>query len=139
MSRKRRMPAEQGLSFLDCICCGFGAVILMFMIVNHASRQTAQRGNEELIAKIDAREEAQKLGVRYSEIPIRPVFDAVNGADPETAKSRIEFAKLTPLYPNERLRLETESHLLTGFLGSHLASIRQQLRGSDLFFAATKP
>jgi 2-polyprenyl-3-methyl-5-hydroxy-6-metoxy-1,4-benzoquinol methylase len=33
----------------------------------------------------------------------------------------------------------TESHLLEGFLGSHLASIRQQLRGSDLFFAASKP
>ncbi len=33
----------------------------------------------------------------------------------------------------------TESHLLAGFLGPHLASIRQQLRGSDLFFAASKP
>jgi 2-polyprenyl-3-methyl-5-hydroxy-6-metoxy-1,4-benzoquinol methylase len=33
----------------------------------------------------------------------------------------------------------TESHLLAGFLGTHLASIRQQLRGSDLFFAASKP
>ena len=33
----------------------------------------------------------------------------------------------------------TESHLLGGFLGSHLASVRQQLRGSDLFFAASKP
>jgi SAM-dependent methyltransferase len=33
----------------------------------------------------------------------------------------------------------TESHLLAGFLGSHLASVRQQLRGSDLFFAASKP
>ena len=33
----------------------------------------------------------------------------------------------------------TESHLLTGFLGVHLASIRQELQGSDLFFAASKP
>ena len=33
----------------------------------------------------------------------------------------------------------TESHLLAGFLGPHLASVRQQLRGSDLFFAASKP
>lgn len=32
----------------------------------------------------------------------------------------------------------TESHLLSGFLGRHLASVRQQLRGSDLFFAASK-
>jgi transcription termination factor Rho len=40
-------------------------------------------------------------------------LDAVNGADPEKSKSRIEFTKLTPLYPQERLRLETEPHILT--------------------------
>jgi transcription termination factor Rho len=39
--------------------------------------------------------------------------ESINGLDPEAAKSRPEFTKLTPLYPNERLRLETESHLLT--------------------------
>jgi transcription termination factor Rho len=39
--------------------------------------------------------------------------DSINGQDPETAKSRPEFMKLTPLYPNERLRLETEPHKLT--------------------------
>nr|WP_245645740.1 transcription termination factor Rho [Pseudonocardia acaciae] len=39
--------------------------------------------------------------------------DTINGLDPEQAKNRPEFTKLTPLYPNERLRLETESHKLT--------------------------
>jgi transcription termination factor Rho len=39
--------------------------------------------------------------------------ETINGLDPEQAKNRPEFTKLTPLYPNERLRLETESHLLT--------------------------
>jgi transcription termination factor Rho len=40
-------------------------------------------------------------------------LDTVNGRDPEQAKNRIEFTKLTPLYPQERLRLETEPHILT--------------------------
>ena len=40
-------------------------------------------------------------------------LDTVNGVDPEQAKSRPEFTKLTPLYPQDRLRLETEPHLLT--------------------------
>ncbi len=40
-------------------------------------------------------------------------LDSVNGLEPEQAKNRPEFTKLTPLYPNDRLRLETESHLLT--------------------------
>jgi transcription termination factor Rho len=40
-------------------------------------------------------------------------LDTVNGLEPEQAKNRPEFTKLTPLYPQERLRLETEPHLLT--------------------------
>ncbi|HEU5470008.1 MAG TPA: transcription termination factor Rho [Actinophytocola sp.] len=39
--------------------------------------------------------------------------ESINGLDPDAAKSRPEFTKLTPLYPNERLRLETEPHVLT--------------------------
>ena len=39
--------------------------------------------------------------------------DSVNGLDPEVAKKRPEFHKLTPLYPNERLRLETTPNKLT--------------------------
>ena len=34
-------------------------------------------------------------------------LDTVNGGDPEAARKRPEFNKLTPLYPNQRLRLET--------------------------------
>ncbi|MGH3992223.1 MAG: Rho termination factor N-terminal domain-containing protein, partial [Pseudonocardiaceae bacterium] len=39
--------------------------------------------------------------------------DTINGLDAEEAKHRPEFTKLTPLYPNERLRLETEQHQMT--------------------------
>ncbi|MER7438981.1 transcription termination factor Rho, partial [Pseudonocardia alni] len=39
--------------------------------------------------------------------------DSINGRDPEAARNRPEFTKLTPLYPNERLRLETDPTQLT--------------------------
>ena len=39
--------------------------------------------------------------------------DTVNGADPSTAQNRPHFSKLTPLYPNQRLRLETDPKILT--------------------------
>ncbi|MGQ0840474.1 transcription termination factor Rho [Actinokineospora sp.] len=39
--------------------------------------------------------------------------ETINGLEPDAAKNRPEFTKLTPLYPNERLRLETEPHILT--------------------------
>ena len=40
-------------------------------------------------------------------------LDTVNGHSPEEARNRVEFTKLTPLYPQERLRLETEPHIFT--------------------------
>jgi transcription termination factor Rho len=40
-------------------------------------------------------------------------LDTVNGGPVEEAKNRPDFTKLTPLYPNERLRLETTSDRLT--------------------------
>lgn len=40
-------------------------------------------------------------------------LDTVNGKPVEEAKKRPDFTKLTPLYPNERLRLETTTEKLT--------------------------
>ena len=40
-------------------------------------------------------------------------IDSVNGLTPELAAQRPEFAKLTPLYPNQRLRLETTKENIT--------------------------
>ncbi|MCI4675034.1 transcription termination factor Rho [Candidatus Mycolicibacterium alkanivorans] len=40
-------------------------------------------------------------------------LDSVNGGPVEAAKNRPEFGKLTPLYPNQRLRLETTPEKLT--------------------------
>jgi transcription termination factor Rho len=40
-------------------------------------------------------------------------LDTVNGGPVEDAKKRPEFGKMTPLYPNQRLRLETTPDMLT--------------------------
>ncbi|PGH44791.1 transcription termination factor Rho [Micromonospora sediminicola] len=49
--------------------------------------------------------------------PGRPVplerLDGINGVPPEQARRRRDFYQLTPVYPRERLRLETEPHILT--------------------------
>jgi transcription termination factor Rho len=56
-------------------------------------------------------------------------IDAVNGADPEVAKNRVEFSKLTPLYPSERLRLETGPENLIGRVIDIAAPIGKGQRG----------
>jgi transcription termination factor Rho len=37
-------------------------------------------------------------------------IDAVNGADPELARDRVNFDDLTPVFPSEQLHLEREDH-----------------------------
>ena len=56
-------------------------------------------------------------------------LDTVNGGDPERAKGRPEFSKLTPLYPQERLRLETDQKNLTTRVIDLVAPIGKGQRG----------
>jgi transcription termination factor Rho len=55
--------------------------------------------------------------------------DSINGADPEQARNRPEFAKLTPLYPQERLKLETAPNQLMGRIIDLLAPVGKGQRG----------
>ena len=57
---------------------------------------------------------ATKDGERKEKFNPLVRLDTINGGDPEKAKNRIEFGKLTPLYPQERLKLETTPTQLTG-------------------------
>ncbi|MFM7145271.1 MAG: transcription termination factor Rho [Actinomycetales bacterium] len=56
-------------------------------------------------------------------------IDSVNGSDLEAARNRPEFSKLTPLYPQERLRLETEPGNLTTRVIDLVAPIGKGQRG----------
>ncbi len=55
--------------------------------------------------------------------------ESVNGADPDAARGRVEFGKLTPLYPAQRLRLETESSNMTTRIIDLVAPIGKGQRG----------
>ncbi|MFE7469317.1 transcription termination factor Rho [Streptomyces sp. NPDC057499] len=56
-------------------------------------------------------------------------LDSVNGMAPETGRGRPEFQKLTPLYPQDRLRLETDSNVLTTRIIDLVAPIGKGQRG----------
>ncbi|GAA1741915.1 transcription termination factor Rho [Microbacterium paludicola] len=55
--------------------------------------------------------------------------DSVNGLSVEDAANRVEFSKLTPLYPQERLRLETAPEKLTQRIIDLVAPIGKGQRG----------
>ena len=55
--------------------------------------------------------------------------DSVNQDTPENARTRVEFGKMTPLYPQERLRLETEPGNLVTRVIDLVAPIGKGQRG----------
>ena len=56
-------------------------------------------------------------------------IDSVNGQTGEQAAARVEFGKLTPLYPQSRLRLETESNKLSTRIIDLVSPIGKGQRG----------
>jgi transcription termination factor Rho len=89
---------------------------------------------------------AKKLGLRKGDVvtgairqsregdrkeKFNPVvrIDTINGADPEKARTRPEFGKLTPLYPQERMRLETTPNVMTTRLIDIVAPVGKGQRG----------
>jgi transcription termination factor Rho len=56
-------------------------------------------------------------------------LDTINGMQPEEARNRVEFSKLVPLYPQERLRLETLPNVLTTRVIDLISPIGKGQRG----------
>jgi transcription termination factor Rho len=55
--------------------------------------------------------------------------EMINGVDPETARKRPSFDQLTPIFPNEQVKLETEPNLLHTRLVDLIAPIGRGQRG----------
>ncbi len=84
-------------------------------INNNLVRRCGLRAGDAVIGQVRANGQGHSHGngrnrQRYNQL-VR--VDSINGMTVEEAKQRPEFHKLTPLYPNQRLRLETEPNILT--------------------------
>ncbi len=81
----------------------------VYVSMNMVRRYGLRRGNAITGAVKVPREGSENQGGGNQRQKFNPMvrLDTVNGGDPELAKKRPEFSKLTPLYPNQRLRLET--------------------------------
>lgn len=51
MSRRKRDVEVFGLSFLDCICCGFGAIVLLLVLSKSAEPTISDQTTQELAAR----------------------------------------------------------------------------------------
>ncbi|MDA2894817.1 transcription termination factor Rho [Mycolicibacterium sp. BiH015] len=75
-------------------------------------RKNGLRRGDAVTGAVRVAKEGEQANQRQKFNPLVRL-DTVNGKPVEEAKKRPEFTKLTPLYPNQRLRLETSGDKLT--------------------------
>ncbi|MDM7830885.1 transcription termination factor Rho [Cellulomonas edaphi] len=102
----------------------------VYVSLNQVKKSGLRRGDAITGAVRQPREgDLAQQGNRPSKVNALVRLDSVNGLDPEQARTRPEFSKLTPLYPQERLRLETEATRLTPRVIDIVAPIGKGQRG----------
>ena len=98
---KRRKLTVFSLSFLDCICCGLGAIVLLFMIVNCQNTAQRQRVTEELASETN-RWELEVLVGRRDLVQARNTLDEITA---ELAKTEGLSRKILQAFSEKRLEL----------------------------------
>jgi len=85
------------------------------------------RKGDAIVGSIKQPREGEQQGRQKYNALVK--VDSVNGLSVDDAANRVEFGKLTPLYPQERLRLETAPEKLTQRIIDLVAPIGKGQRG----------
>lgn len=92
------------MSFLDCICCGFGAVILLFMIINAQATRATDAPTQRLMAEVSK--------LQYEILDKRKDFvlakNTIEELENERAQAATEIEQITALI--EKLKIEMAKH-----------------------------
>ncbi|WP_298418298.1 transcription termination factor Rho [Brevibacterium sp.] len=92
-------------------------------------RKNGLRKGDAVAGAIRQPRENEHRGGKREKFDALVRLDSVNGLTVDDARSRVEFSKLTPLYPQERLRLETTSKLHSTRLIDLITPIGKGQRG----------
>jgi hypothetical protein len=77
MARRRRSFSTFNLSFLDIMSCGFGAVVLVFLIIDHSIEVESRELNVDLLSEVNLLEEDIREG-RENMVRLRNDLDSVD-------------------------------------------------------------
>ncbi|MDA9368373.1 hypothetical protein N9R27_02640 [Flavobacteriaceae bacterium] len=79
MARRKRATSTFNLSFLDVMSCGFGAVVLVFLVIDHSVEVESQRQNTDVLSEINLLE----IDIRDGEAGLVALRNAVSSTDLE--------------------------------------------------------
>jgi len=123
---KRRTTQTLSLSFIDAVLCGFGAVILLFLVLSHNSLQGRRDATENLQQQVDALRR-QVLSAREQAAILQSSLDK---AAAERARLAAQAAKLTENIAGRRYALaELETDRIAR--EQHLNRLKADLKSRD--------
>src|SRR5215471_14273775 len=103
MSARRRTVEVFTLSFLDCICCGFGAVILFYTILSAHAGVQARHSTDELQAEVNRMEEQVQAGSRNLVV----LHNQIERTESETASDETRTRSVASSLQDRREELST--------------------------------
>jgi hypothetical protein len=105
MASRRRTVEVFTLSFLDCICCGFGAVILFYTIVSAQAGVQGTRSTDVLKAEVNRLEDQVQAGSRNLVV----LHNQIEKAESETASDETRVRSLASTLESQREQVSTFS------------------------------
>lgn len=103
MARRRRETEVFSMSFLDCMSCGFGAVILFFMIINSQVRRETEAPTE--LMGETTRLEFEILNQRKNLVLAR---NTIENLEDEEVRATDQIAQIITLLEKLKAELEKE-------------------------------
>ena len=101
MARRRRSTSFSNMSFLDIMSCGFGAVVLVFLITKHSMSVHADEVNEVLLGEVDRIE----VDVQVGELDLVQLREALAEAEARVADAEARAAQVTESISAEQVDL----------------------------------
>ncbi|RLP83289.1 transcription termination factor Rho [Mycetocola lacteus] len=98
----------------------------VYVSLGQVKKYNLRKGDAVVGSIRQPREGEQNARQKYNAIV---KVDSINGLSVEDAATRVDFGELTPLYPQERLRMETEQGKLTQRIIDLVAPIGKGQRG----------
>ena len=127
---RRRKLHVFSLSFIDCICCGLGAIILLFVVVNAKSAVRRKAVTADLRAEVSRLKDQVLAGkktmveARNTLLETEAELEAIQGRSREVIKILRE--KNVELAGRDKETLATKAH--TNRLKADLKSLKAELR-----------
>jgi hypothetical protein len=100
---RRRAAEAFGLSFLDCICCGFGAVILFYTIISAQSGMQRAQKQDDLRGEVSKLDEQVLVGTKN----LVSLRNAIEETEAERARAANRSLKLIEELNKQREQLST--------------------------------